>query len=69
MEMVDPRTKYRFHDIHVEDISDYDFRVMKSTAVDAFVREAETDNFKIFADQFMRYLTSRGYRIVKEKND
>lgn len=59
--------KYRDHDIHKSDISAADYVKIKSDAIRSFVDTAESDQVRLIVDSFMGYLTSQGYRIIKEK--
>jgi predicted metal-dependent TIM-barrel fold hydrolase len=63
----DPRYKYRYHDIHLEDISDHDFSQIKSQGISLLVNTAHNSQVPVIVEAFMGYLTSKGYRITKQE--
>lgn len=65
----DPRVKYKQHDIHIEDISDYDFNLIKSQGISMLVNTHRTSQVPVIIEAFMGYLTSKGYRITKKEED
>jgi hypothetical protein len=59
--------KYAHHDWHLDELTEWDHGVIRSTAVKSFVETKKADNITVVIDAFMMYLVSKGYRIVKEK--
>lgn len=59
--------RYRHHDLAAEDISIYDVLTVKGVAIRNFVETRESDGTRLTIEAFMGYLTSKGYRITKEK--
>lgn len=69
MKKADPQTKYKNHDIHIEDISQRDLDQIKSYAINEFVTTSKSSQVPLIIDSFMCYLSSNGYRITKEEKD
>lgn len=61
------KEKYRDHDIVQADISDLEVEVMRGRAIQDFAQTRESSNVRLITSAFMGYLTSKGFRIVKEK--
>lgn len=59
--------KYRDHDLPIEDISDLDIETVRGAAIRAFSETKEGDRVKLIVSSFLGYLTSKGYRIVKQE--
>lgn len=60
------RFKHRYHDIAVEDIPRLEIEFMRGDAAKEFVETRESDNVKLIIGVFLGYLTSKGYRVVKQ---
>lgn len=59
--------KYKNHDFVVEDMCDSDLASLKGLIAREYIDRAELDLTKITIREFMGYLKTRGFRIVKEK--
>lgn len=68
-EKVNPKFKYEHHDIHLEDISDYDMMMIKSNAVGRFMHTREGSQVPLIIGGFMDYLAANGYRIIKKEEE
>lgn len=62
-------TKYANHDIHIDDIKEYDVERIRDSGIYKFVHTRRSRQIPIVIECFMEYLTKNGYRIVKESPD
>ncbi len=53
------------HDLEFKDIPQFDLDCIKSRAISDFVNTRESSQVNLIVNQFMGYLQSKGYRIVK----
>lgn len=59
--------RYRYHDIHKDDITERHYIDIRSNAINKFVYSRDHDQVKLIVSSFMDYLTANGYRITKDQ--
>lgn len=62
-------TKYAEHDIHVDDVKEYDIERIRESGIRKFVNTRRARQIPLVIECFMEYLSKNGYRIVKDNKN